>query len=302
MMNLQQVPKDDPTAKKAEVLFAGRVRVSETFLSLEGEGPYTGYPTLFIRFFGCNFTCSGLGTKEPATAKVNALKYASPETREDLSKYQFTTGCDSAYSWDPAFKHLTVDHTVETLAKAILQHIEGKYMITKPILCFTGGEPMLYQKYFGAIWELVKEKFSFILIETNASIKATNELWRGLEDAGNPNLVWSLSPKLSNSGEPRNKAISKEVVDSYYGQKYWKFVSDGSEESLVEIRQALDTYSGGHTTYANEAWAKTWLMPEGASLEQQNEMQRKVAALCLKYGIKFCARVHVWIWKNEIGT
>lgn len=35
------------------------MRVSEYFLSLQGEGPTSGYPALFIRFSKCNLLCKG---------------------------------------------------------------------------------------------------------------------------------------------------------------------------------------------------------------------------------------------------
>lgn len=34
------------------------MKVSEIFLSIEGEGIRTGYPAVFIRLFGCNIACS----------------------------------------------------------------------------------------------------------------------------------------------------------------------------------------------------------------------------------------------------
>lgn len=34
-----------------------KLRISEIFFSLQGEGPLVGWPTLFIRVFGCNLNC-----------------------------------------------------------------------------------------------------------------------------------------------------------------------------------------------------------------------------------------------------
>ena len=283
------------------------IRVSEIFYSIEGEGPLTGRPTLFVRFFGCNFTCSGFGTV--GIKHDTGLKYVSPETREDLSKYHFRTGCDSAYSWDPAFKHLSTDYTVETLAQAILDTLNANVIpgAPLPILCFTGGEPMLYQKHFLNILERVESSFDLLLVETNGSIYLDPEFNQNLPiQAPSISVLWSISPKLSNSGEPREKAIRKNVIDSLGRDRYFKFVTDGSPESIAEINSVLAEYGGdyGDAEYPGDYVdrANTWLMPEGAALDQQKAVQRKVANACLKYGFNFCARVHVWVFDNEIGT
>lgn len=38
------------------------LKISEIFFSIQGEGPLVGYPTLFIRLFGCNLECSWCDT------------------------------------------------------------------------------------------------------------------------------------------------------------------------------------------------------------------------------------------------
>lgn len=35
----------------------GKLQVSEIFYTIQGEGPYSGYPAVFIRLTGCNLSC-----------------------------------------------------------------------------------------------------------------------------------------------------------------------------------------------------------------------------------------------------
>ncbi len=48
-------PKDDSrTVKGGELI----LKVNEIFLSIQGEGLSAGFPTIFVRFTGCNLRCS----------------------------------------------------------------------------------------------------------------------------------------------------------------------------------------------------------------------------------------------------
>ena len=52
----------------------------EHFYSIQGEGRYSGTPSLFFRFCGCNMTCEGFGCEEISTNGVKVL------------------GCDTVYA------------------------------------------------------------------------------------------------------------------------------------------------------------------------------------------------------------
>ena len=41
-----------------------KFRWSEIFLSIEGEAKYSGWPTVYIRFAGCNFECRGFNNPD----------------------------------------------------------------------------------------------------------------------------------------------------------------------------------------------------------------------------------------------
>jgi 6-pyruvoyltetrahydropterin 2'-reductase len=294
------------------------LKVSEIFYSIQGEGPYTGHPMVFVRTFGCNFQCAGFSNPNNE----------SPDSGS-LSGIQPIIGCDSLYSWHSSYKKTVDLYRPSELYMEMLNKLPNKEWINKetyirPILCFTGGEPTLHQVAIGSfIQDLVDahdETIETILFETNCAVDLTVEFRNILADwlhsSIDRKLVWANSPKLSNSGEEQSKAIRPDVFvkqvpyingkkTSSRSEQYLKFVSDGSDESFEEIREAT-------TSYREATWEaspfeyyrpnKVFVMPEGATLNQQNEKQTLVAEQCLKHGYMYCARVHVSLWNNTKGT
>ena len=53
---------------------------SEIFRSIQGEGVYTGVPTVWLRSFGCNLECNGVGQEDP----TDPDSYRSEEHTSEL--------------------------------------------------------------------------------------------------------------------------------------------------------------------------------------------------------------------------
>lgn len=51
------------------------MKISEIFPSFQGEGPNTGKPCLWVRFFGCNLRCDGFGQQNPTDPSTYELPY-----------------------------------------------------------------------------------------------------------------------------------------------------------------------------------------------------------------------------------
>ena len=62
------------------------LRYSEMFYSLQGEGRFVGVPSVFLRTFGCNFSCHGFG--QPRDRSQWLPPEQMPHQVQDLSAVQ----------------------------------------------------------------------------------------------------------------------------------------------------------------------------------------------------------------------
>ena len=120
-----------------------KIKLSELFYSIQGEGRYMGVPSVFMRTFGCNFKCAGFGlpkgenTQEIDPIAANVQLYKSYKDLPLVS-----TGCDSYASWHPAFKHLSPFYSPDEIAENIMKILPfGEWR--EEHLVITGGEPLL---------------------------------------------------------------------------------------------------------------------------------------------------------------
>ena len=86
-----------------------KIRYSEIFSSIQGEGKYCGTPTVWLRFHGCNLKCEGFGQKNLDDRSTWELPYldfdvSTIKRLEDLPVWH--TGCDSSYSFAKKFMKL----------------------------------------------------------------------------------------------------------------------------------------------------------------------------------------------------
>lgn len=307
-----------------------KYRYSEIFgKTIQGEGNYTGYPTIWLRFFGCNFECAGFGQENLDDPSTWVLPYkdfdiSTVNSVEELPVWKY--GCDSSYSWAAKYKNLVHNDTAEDIVKKLMAVNSNQFnpngMFKHPVsgqethLAFTGGEPMLQQPAMVDILEhfhQVGNMPSRITIETNGSRPIKDDLADFIseklmmsdefggyvpDDRGKVEWFWSVSPKLRASGEKWSKAINPLAVSSYakasnYGQL--KYVVDGSDETWDEVTRATKEFRD-----AGVEWP-VWIMPVGATMEDQENIQAKITEQAVERGYNVAARVHAWIFSNCIG-
>ena len=277
-----------------------KLKVAELFYSIQGEGRYMGVPSVFLRVFGCNFNCEGFGM--PKGEKSEEYLKVDPSLYGDYKHLPLvSTGCDSYASWDPRFKHLSPVLDTDTLADSIVdllpyQGWEDEHLV------ITGGEPLLgWQRSYPDLlsnqkmWNLKELTF-----ETNGTQKLTDEFkyfLRSWTSRGRDNLTFSVSPKLSVSGEKWEEAICPEIVAEYesVGYTYLKFVV-ASEEDAKEAECAVAGYRKAGFT------GPVYLMPVGGVESVYHLNNRKVAELAMKLGWRYSDRLQVPLFKNEWGT
>ena len=285
-----------------------KIKVSELFYSIQGEGRYMGVPSVFLRTFGCNFTCDGFGmpkgekSKERDNVAAEVEKYTSYKTLPLVS-----TGCDSYASWDVRFKHLSPVVDTNGLADSIVDLLPNKRWEDEHLV-ITGGEPLLgWQRAYPALLSHEKMRgLKELTFETNGTQELSKDFRHFLLDwtlspehgrRGYDKLTFSVSAKLSVSGEKWEDAIKPDVVVSYedIGYTYLKFVV-ATPQDVTEAQHAVEEY--------RKAGFKgpVYIMPVGGVESVYALNNKNVAIMAMKNGWRYSDRLQVPLFKNEWGT
>jgi len=287
-----------------------KLKISELFYSIQGEGRYMGAPSVFLRTFGCNFTCDGFGMPKGEKSderNVISIKADSFKNYNDLPLVH--TGCDSYASWDPRFKHLSPVLDVKDVVEAIVDTLPHKEWKDEHLV-ITGGEPLLgWQKQYPEL--LSNEKMialKELTFETNGTQPLSSEFKQYLlnwtlnnkgrtSKRGCDALTFSVSPKLSVSGEKWEDAICPEIVAGYEwcGYTYLKFVI-GSQEDAEEAEEAVNAYRKAGFT------GPVYLMPLGGTERLYSLNNRSVAEYAMRKGWRYSDRLQIPLFKNAWGT
>lgn len=296
-----------------------KLRYSEAFYSVQGEGKYVGVPSVFLRTFGCNFRCMNFGvdTKKDRweqhkegnryNAEVKALIDAG--VHETTQKFEdlpiIHTGCDTYASIYPEFKEFNRQAEVDEVVEHILSLTpQGKWTQDDGQdihLIITGGEPLLaWQRLYVELFEHPRmQDLKNVTFETNTTQKLQPAFAEYLNNQTQFEITWSCSPKLSVSGESWSTAIQPAIANSYASisnsNLYFKFV--------VADRQDIEEAGKANEEYRNAGLdAPVYLMPLGGRSEEYNLNVKDVADICMERGWRFTPRLHISLFGNAWGT
>lgn len=283
-----------------------KIKVSELFYSIQGEGRYTGVPSVFLRTFGCNFKCAGFGMPRGEVSHEATDIAATHTMVKAFTKYEdlplVSTGCDSYASWHPDFKDLSPLMETDSIVDRIMEIIPHGRWIDEHLV-ITGGEPLLgWQRAYPDLLSHDKMKsLKEITFETNGTQELSQDLttylrqWKMNREKNA--LTFSVSPKLSISGEKHSEAIRPDIIRQYesVGFVYLKFVIASKEDALEADQAVKEFRTGGFR-------GPVYFMPCGGVESIYNLNAKNVAIEAMNRGYRYSDRLQVPLFKNEWGT
>ena len=297
-----------------------KLRYSEAFYSVQGEGRFVGVPSVFLRTFGCNFRCMNFGVDKSVGSRweqhAKGQRYNAEvkqllddgvhETTKEFNDLPIVhTGCDTYASIYPEFKHFNklaevdevVDHLISLLPEGKWTQDNGQDIH----LIMTGGEPLLaWQRLYVELFEHPKMKdLKNVTFETNTTQLLHNDFKEYLSNNKRLEVTFSCSPKLSVSGESWEDAIKPDVAREYSlvdgADMYFKFVV-ADQDDVDEVGRAVDSYRKAGVE------CPVYLMPLGGRSEEYSLNVQEVANLCMERGWRFSPRLHISLFGNAWGT
>lgn len=161
----------------------------------------------------------------------------------------------------------------------------------KPIVVITGGEPMLHHKealFYEFVCELLARGHA-VHFETNGTIFVDFEKFPAYKSC-----VFAVSPKLSNSAEPRERRLNFAALRSLRQNakdSFYKFVISPEFDAQPEIAEILAACE-----------SEVYCMPRGADRHELESGAQFCVDFCLKNGYNYSDRLHIRIWGEKDGV
>jgi len=247
-----------------------KINVSEIFSSLQGEGSTAGKPSVFLRLQACNLMCGGMGTQKDKELHNGA-----------------TWRCDTIEVWMEGEGYNTHE-----LATDLFDDYANQFLSDSQLV-ITGGEPLLQQDQFHT---LVGELQSLLAKEIRVEIETNGTIVPEIDSLVDQ---YNVSPKLSNSGMPKERRITPEAMRhlasrARHNRAIFKFVV--TRESDVE--EILSDYIEQFGMPKD----KIWLMPGCSNQREFADNAPLVAKVCQEQGFNFSSRLQINLWNETTGV
>lgn len=188
--------------------------------------------------------------------------------------------CDTKYSF------VSTEQPTMMTVEEIMERIKD---FDSRVIVLTGGEPLVQDIYdlVGFLAYRGLKRNEILIVETNGTITPEDKVERIVD-------VWSVSPKLSNSGR------KTKISDFYVNRRnaYLKFVI-GSRRDLEEMEEYIK--ENNLTSYVDEG--NVYLMPMCTTPEEHN----RILPLLFDYikekpQYKITPRLHILAYGNQRGV
>lgn len=257
------------------------LRVSEIFGSIQGEGPFTGRPSVFLRLGHCNLSCAWCDTPYTwlfTTDRLEKVKRAVAQSASVPSETLADVDALRVYEKKKELERLPVSEVhsrIDALAGS------GSHAVV-----ITGGEPLLHVKPLRRLVPRLLESGYDIEFETNGTLTPR---------CFPPPVHFNVSPKLSNSYQSEetrlNFEVLKEIAERPSAVLKFVVAKDKDVEEIGAIVKNLGISP-----------ARVFVMPQGKSSEAIRERGLWLVDVCREYGYQYSHRVHVELWGDKRGV
>lgn len=224
--------------------------------TVQGEGRSLGRRCAFLRLGGCNLSCSW---------------------------------CDTPYTWDwtgAGDTGVAHDPRKELHRRPVEEVVAELLGLDTELIVISGGEPLGQQERLIPLVAALTGHGKEIEIETNGTHAAHPELIT----AG---VRFNVSPKLSHSGDPRQRRIVPAALTSLSAlpQSTFKFVCQNTRDldEVAELVAAFDLSS-------------VWIMPIGRSADDVTKHMSELADAVVERGWNLTTRLHTLVWDDKRGV
>lgn len=197
-----------------------KIKVREIFTSIQGEGPYVGVKQLFIRFCGCNLSCSYCDTEELPNEEY--LEFTPKELAQNIEEFNLKsihsislTGgepllwADFLLEFLPMVKNKIYLETNSTLKDGLEKIIDYVSIISAdiklPSACGIENSFAEHDEFFKMAKKYNKEIFAKIVFDNNI---LDDEIYNCIKLAEKYDMELILQPKTVDD----KVAVDKEKI------------------------------------------------------------------------------------------